>query len=138
MYSENLGPEEHPDPKRRKTFHQGSLSTRQHDHYTIAWICALYIEMAAAKSMLDEVHETPPRDANDTNSYVLGSIKKHNIVIAGLPEGQYGTINAATIAINIKRTFSGIRMALMVGIGGGVPSKKDIRLGDVVVGTRIM
>lgn len=29
-------------------------------------------------------------------------------------------------------------MTLMVGIGGGVPLKDDIRLGDVVVGTRIM
>jgi nucleoside phosphorylase len=138
MDGENPVPEGHPDPKRRKTFHQGSLPIRQRDHYTIAWICALYIEMAAAEAMLDEVHETPPSDPNDTNTYVLGSINKHNIVIACLPEAQYGTINAATIATNIKRTFSGIRMALIVGIGGGVPSKRDIRLGDVVVGTRIM
>lgn len=138
MDSDDLGPEVHPNSKRQKTFHQGSHPARQHGHYTIAWICALYIEMAVAKAMLDEIHETPPNDTNDTNTYVLGSINKHNIVIAGLPEGRYGTISAATIATNIKRTFSGIRMALIVGIGGGVPGKNDIRLGDVVVGTRLM
>lgn len=26
----------------------------------------------------------------------------------------------------------------MVGIGGGVPGKADVRLGDIVVGTRVM
>jgi hypothetical protein len=34
----------------------------------------------------------------------------------------------------MRSTFPAIRFGLMVGIGGGVPSKKiDIRLGDVVV-----
>jgi nucleoside phosphorylase len=126
--------ENRPASKRQKFSHQDNL----HDDYTIAWICALHIEMAAAQAMLDEVHGIPARSANDTNTYVLGSIKGHNIVIACLPEGQYGTINAATVATNLKRTFSGIHIALMVGIGGGVPSKDDICLGDVVVGTRIM
>ncbi|KAI8301199.1 ankyrin repeat protein [Colletotrichum sp. SAR11_240] len=37
------------------------------------------------------------------------------------------------------QSFPGIRLCLMVGIGGGVPSaKRDIRLGDVVVGHRIV
>lgn len=88
--------------------------------------------------MLDDVHESLPRNPDDTNSYVLGSIKRRNIVISCLPAGQYGIVNAATVATNLKRTFPKILMTLMVGIGGGVPSKGDIRLGDVVVGTRIM
>ncbi|GIC93698.1 Pfs, NACHT and Ankyrin domain protein [Aspergillus udagawae] len=94
--------------------------------------------MAAARAMLDDVHEAIPRDAEDSNTYVLGSIKQHNIVIACLPAAQYGTNNAANIITNMKRTFSAIRAGLLVGIGGGVPSKADVRLGDVVVGTRVM
>jgi nucleoside phosphorylase len=137
MESERFEPEAHL-AKRPKTFHHGVLPTPPHNHYTIAWVCALHIEMAAAQAMLDEIHKTLPRNADDTNSYVLGNIKRHNIVIAGLPAGQYGTINAATVATNLKRTFPGICMLLMVGIGGGAPCKEDIRLGDVVVGTRIM
>ncbi|KAJ5769237.1 hypothetical protein N7520_003796 [Penicillium odoratum] len=38
----------------------------------------------------------------------------------------------------MKRTFPAIRACFMVGIGGGVPGKVDIRLGDIVVGTRVM
>ncbi|KAF7174031.1 hypothetical protein CNMCM6106_008135 [Aspergillus hiratsukae] len=127
----------HP-PKRQKTFHHDSSSTTRHDHYTIAWICALHIEMAAARAMLDEVHEALPRHADDSNTYILGSIKQHNIVIACLPADQYGMNNAANVMTNIKRTFSAIRVGLMVGIGGGVPSKADVRLGDVVIETRVM
>jgi nucleoside phosphorylase len=56
-------------------------------------------------------------------------------VIACLPDGQYGTTSATTVAINMMRTFSNsLRIGLMVGIGGGAPSAEhDIRLGDIVV-----
>ncbi|GFF44915.1 hypothetical protein IFM58399_07413 [Aspergillus lentulus] len=125
-------------PKRQKTVHYDRSSTQRHDQYTIAWICALYIEMAAARAMLDEVHEALPRHVEDSNAYVLGSIKQHNLVIACLPAAQYGTNNAANVMTNMNRTFPAIRVGLLVGIGGGVPSKADVRLGDVVVGTRVM
>ncbi|KAK2122386.1 ankyrin repeat-containing domain protein [Fusarium oxysporum II5] len=62
----------------------------------------------------------------------------HNVVIASLPQGQYGNINAASVLTNLKRTFPSIRHGLMVGIGGAAPAKEDIRLGDIVVGTRVM
>ncbi|EWZ85352.1 hypothetical protein FOWG_11854 [Fusarium oxysporum f. sp. lycopersici MN25] len=122
--------------KRRKTaprnFDDGSLR----DRYTVAWICALHIEMAASRAMLDEEHDGLPQQANDSNSYILGTIQKHNVVIACLPE--YGTNNAAIVLSNMKTTFPNIRMGLMVGIGGGVPTKADIQLGDIVVGVRVM
>ncbi|KAK7221248.1 hypothetical protein V2G26_009251 [Clonostachys chloroleuca] len=111
----------------------------QHHTYRFAWICALYFEMTAARAMLDEVHEPlafQPRE--DTNNYVLGSICQHNIVIACLPNGQYGTNDAANVVANLQRTFPSIEFGLMVGIGGGIPDNEDIRLGDVVVGTKII
>ncbi|OAA71494.1 Pfs, NACHT and Ankyrin domain protein [Cordyceps fumosorosea ARSEF 2679] len=94
--------------------------------------------MAAARAMLDEVPQDLPRHRNDSNAYTLGSIEHHNIVIACLPTAQYGTNNAANVLTHLVRTFPSIRLGLMVGIGGGVPSKADIRLGDIVVGTRVM
>ncbi|CEI62578.1 hypothetical protein FVEN_g5114 [Fusarium venenatum] len=106
--------------------------------YTVAWICALHIEMAAARAMLDERHPSLPGRVNDTNSYVLGTMHKHDIVIACLPADQYGTNNAASVLSNMKSTFPNIKIGLMVGIGGGVPTKADIRLGDIVVGIRVM
>ncbi|CAI7607136.1 unnamed protein product [Penicillium glandicola] len=125
-------------PKRQKIFHRGELPTARRGIYTIAWICALPIEMAAARAVLDEIHESLPTHAEDTNTYVLGNIQGHNVVIACLPTDQYGIVNAANVVTNMKRTFTAIRVGLMVGIGGGVPSKVDIRLGDIVVGTRVM
>ncbi|KAN0086979.1 hypothetical protein V8E54_000667 [Elaphomyces granulatus] len=108
-------------------------SLRHHD-YTVAWVCALPLEMAAAKSMLDEIHPNLPNSSNDQNTYVLGKIHDHNVVIACLPSGIYGTTSATTVANQMLFTFRSIRFGLMVGIGGGVPTKEaDIRLGDVVV-----
>ena len=94
--------------------------------------------MAAARAMLDDIHDDLPSQATDSNTYTLGSIKEHNVVIACLPNAQYGTNNAANVLTHLIRTFQSIRLCLMVGIGGGVPSQADIRLGDIVVGTRVM
>ncbi|CEJ61275.1 hypothetical protein PMG11_09812 [Penicillium brasilianum] len=116
------------------TDHQSKHSGYTQGNYTVAWICALPIEMAAAKAMLDEIHPSLCVPPSDTNQYILGRIGSFNIVLACLPERVYGTTSAAVVATHILHTFKRIRIRLMVGIGGGVPSaKNDIRLGDVVV-----
>jgi nucleoside phosphorylase len=103
------------------------------DDYTIAWICALPSEAAAARVMLDRAHPLP-RGFSDPNAYEFGEIHGHYIVIAYLPNGLYGTTSAAAVASRMALTFPRLRYGLMVGIGGGVPGKNnDIRLGDVVV-----
>ncbi|RBQ78477.1 hypothetical protein FVER14953_07658 [Fusarium verticillioides] len=124
--------------KRRKTGFQQSEDDSIRERYTVAWICALHFEMAAARAMLDEEHSEYPQQGNDTNSYILGSIRNHNVVIACLQDAQYGLNNAASVLSNMRRTFPDIEIGLMVGIGGGVPLKADIRLGDIVVGVRVM
>lgn len=103
--------------------------------YTVGWICAITTESVAARAFLDKEHARPGHvDPNDNNNYVLGQIGSHNIVIAVLPDGEYGTTSAAAVARDMLRTFPNIRIGLMVGIGGGAPtSAHDIRLGDVVV-----
>ncbi|KAI9802878.1 MAG: hypothetical protein M1833_001477 [Piccolia ochrophora] len=91
--------------------------------------------MAAALSMLDERHgDTLIQDNADPNNYSFGRIGNHNVVIACLPAGICGTVSAATLASQMLRSFKSIKIGLMVGIGGGVPTADtDIRLGDVVV-----
>ncbi|KAL0929340.1 uncharacterized protein CTRU02_215696 [Colletotrichum truncatum] len=104
--------------------------------YTVGWICALPIEFNAAKAFLDERHEDspPPVARHDNNSYALGRIGNHNVVIAVLPDGEYGTTSAAVVARGMLHSFPNVRIGLMVGIGGGAPSSKhDVRLGDIVV-----
>lgn len=102
----------------------------QHGDYTVAWICALPKERAAATAMLDKKHPSLAIPPSDSNAYTLGSIFGHNIVIACLPKGKIGTNSAATVAAHMISTFPAIRFCLMVGIGGGVSRK--VRLGDVV------
>jgi nucleoside phosphorylase len=90
--------------------------------------------MAAAMAILDERHNNLPQSSSDHNNYQPGRIGEHNVIIACLPAGVTSIISAATVAAQMLSTFKSIRFGLMVGIGGGVPSKeRDIRLGDVVV-----
>jgi len=108
-----------------------------HKVYTVGWICAISTEYVAAQAFLDEMHERPGiLSRNDSNDYTLGEVAGHNVVVAVLPDGEYGTSSAASVAIDMLRSFPDIRIGLMVGIGGGAPSRKnDIRLGDIVVST---
>ncbi|KAL3449638.1 hypothetical protein BJX65DRAFT_294642 [Aspergillus insuetus] len=103
------------------------------DDYTIAWICALAVEAAAARAILDRTHPLP-QGFTDLSAYEFGELNGHHIVLAYLPSGVYGTTSAAVVVSRLRRTFPRLQFGLMVGIGGGVPSQKnDIRLGDVVV-----
>ncbi|KAL4783423.1 ankyrin [Aspergillus varians] len=101
--------------------------------YTIGWICALRTEYVAATVFLDKQHEKPYVPPNDNNAYTVGEIGEHNVVIAVLPIGEYGTASAASVAKDMVNAFPNVRIGLMVGIGGGVPTTHDVRLGDVVV-----
>ena len=104
-------------------------------NYSVGWICAITTEYIAARAVLDEMHEGPESvSENDKNDYTLGRVGKHNVVIAVLPDGEYGTASAAIVASDMRHSFPNVRIGLMVGIGGGAPSADhDIRLGDIVV-----
>ncbi|KAH9231531.1 hypothetical protein K456DRAFT_1773148 [Colletotrichum gloeosporioides 23] len=104
--------------------------------FTIGWVCALPIELAAASGMMDEDYAQLLSQPTDSNMYSYGRIGVHNIVVACLPAGQMGTNSAATVASQMKSSFPSLRFGLLVGIGGGVPNVEDdvdIRLGDVVI-----
>jgi hypothetical protein len=54
--------------------------------------------------------------------------------MACLPTGAPGATPAATVATDIQRTFTGVRVGLLVGVGSGtLSSANDIRVGDIVV-----
>ena len=93
-------------------------SINKHDFtsndYTVGWICALEIELAASQAMLDEVYPDLLQDEKDSNTYTLGRIGQHNVVLACLPSGTTGTDAAATAAKDLLRSFPKIRFGLMV------------------------
>jgi nucleoside phosphorylase len=111
--------------------------------YHVAWICPVAdLELLPARLMLDEEYSTPPYDTHyDENTYVCGSINGHAVVVATCPQGQTGNVNAGRLTGPMFKTFPNIRMAVLVGIGGGIPRPnpsedplEDVHLGDVVVG----
>ncbi|KAF5131539.1 hypothetical protein E5D57_007894 [Metarhizium anisopliae] len=109
------------------------------DSYAVTWVATLPIERAAAEAMLDEEHAAPTgftRHQTDPNVYTWGRVGEHNIVIASLAAGVYGTTSAATTASSLLASLPSIRVGLLVGIGGGIArpdEDRDIRLGDIVV-----
>ena len=105
------------------------------DGYTVAWICALLPELSACRLMFDAIYDSPGRRIrSDSNAYVCGRIGGNNVVAACFPHGTKGNNVAATVTANLLASFPNVRFGLLVGVGGGIPSKSnDIRLGDVVV-----
>ena len=109
------------------------------DQYTVGWIAALPLELAAAIAMLDDQHKKPldfVQPSTDKNVYSWGRIGGHNVVIASLTAGVYSTTSATATAMSMLHSFPHVRVGLMVGIGAGIarPEQgRDIRLGDIAV-----
>lgn len=105
-------------------------------NYTIAWISTVYTDYIAAQAFLDEQHPAllSPRKRFD---YTLGRIGENDVVLLLSQMGQRDGMSLEELMTQeMLHDFPNIRMGLMVGTGGGAPSKKhDIRLGDIVVST---
>ena len=122
----------YPKPHNREEFH-------------VAIICAKSSEWNAVEAMFDDSWE-PQADygkaQGDMNSYHLGRIGRHNVVLGYL--SGMGTKNSATSASSFRSSFLNIRLGLVVGICGGVPTIDgrngpitEVLLGDVIISTRV-
>ncbi|KAF4550685.1 Phosphorylase-like protein 1 [Elsinoe fawcettii] len=114
---------------------KSELSTVQRSQITVGIICALPCELAAVILMFDRRYSRlTDQAAGDDNIYTCGRIGDHDVAVAQM--GSYGLVSAAEVAKALMVTFtSSLKIGLMIGVGGGLPTKSnDIRLGDVVVG----
>ena len=121
-------------PRMTNTSEMPSLTV---EDYHIGWVCALPKEMTAALSMLDEEHPILGKQQHDNNNYALGRIHNHNVVIACMPAGADGLVNAANVARDMARTFPALRVCLMVGIGGGIPNLKKASTCDLEISSSV-
>jgi nucleoside phosphorylase len=106
--------------------------------FEIAIICALRLEADAVEALFDkfwgddgEIYGKVP---GDPNAYTTGVIGSHNVVLAHMPG--MGKNSAAAVASSFRFSFEGIKLALVVGICGGVPRATDgeeILLGDIII-----
>src|SRR5437763_12657624 len=119
------------------------LRPHSRDGFEIAIICALPVESDAVEALLDEEYETDGfsygKAAGDRNAYTTGRLGNQHVVLAYMPG--MGTTSAATVAVNLCSSFGGIKVGMVVGICGGVPTTAgggEILLGDVIISTSVI
>ncbi|KAK6509042.1 hypothetical protein TWF481_003807 [Arthrobotrys musiformis] len=111
------------------------------EDFQIAIICALPIEYNAVCLLIDqwwdEGGKTYGRAPGDLNTYRNGRLGEHNVVLLLLPK--MGKSSAAGSTASMRSSYYNVSLALLVGICGGVPSagKREVLLGDVVIGEHI-
>ncbi|KAI9150824.1 kinesin light chain 1 [Paramyrothecium foliicola] len=122
-----------------------SLSRPQsRQSFQIAIICALPLEHAAASLAFDEFWDedadTFGKAVGDPNTYRTGRIGSHNVVLAVLPN--MGKVGAASTAASLRSSYTQLKLVVLAGICGGVPSgsvgSDEILLGDVVISKNIV
>ncbi|RKK87424.1 hypothetical protein BFJ68_g17050 [Fusarium oxysporum] len=124
---------------------QSSRPPRPNDRrgFEIAIICALPLEADAIEALFDycwDGNGPPFRKAErDPNSYSTGVIGCHNVVLVRMPGT--GKVPAAAAASNCRASFPNVKIALVVGVCGVAPFKRngeEIVLGDVVISEGII
>jgi len=116
-------------------------SPRGRRDFEIVIICALPLEADAVQALFDRRLDINSygKAQGDQNAYSAGVMGCHNVVLAHMPG--MGRVSAAIVAAHCRSSFRGIKLALVVGICGGVPFTKDreeILLGDVVISDGIV
>ncbi|KAJ3469853.1 hypothetical protein MRS44_003918 [Fusarium solani] len=110
--------------------------------FRVAIVCALPHEADAVTLLFDQFwdEERDPygRADGDTNTYITGRIGDHHVVLAVLPN--MGTNSAAAATASLRSSYTGLKLAILVGICGGVPRIADFDafLGDIVVSKTII
>ncbi|THY02774.1 purine and uridine phosphorylase [Aureobasidium pullulans] len=111
--------------------------------FEVAIICALPLEASAVVDLFDEhyddEHDIYGKQEGDFNAYSTGRIGQHDIVLAHMPG--MGKSSAASVASGLRSSFTGIKLALIVGICGAVPipsPNKPIILGDVIISNSVI
>jgi nucleoside phosphorylase len=116
------------------------MQPSRREEFEIALICALPLEYNAVSLLFDEFWNEDGdhfgRAAGDPNNYITGRIGKYNVVLALLPH--MGKVNASSAAVSVRSSYTSLRLALLVGICGGVLKKgkgedDEVLLGDVVI-----
>lgn len=105
--------------------------------FRVAIICALLREDDAVNLLFDAFWdgEGDPygRADNNTNTYITGRMGVHHVVLVLLLSMSTKSAMAATLSL--RSSFTGVKVAIIVGICGSVPriDNLDAYLGNVVV-----
>ncbi|KAL8366004.1 hypothetical protein RB595_004675 [Gaeumannomyces hyphopodioides] len=106
--------------------------------FSLAIICALTREADAVELLFDEFYNGRYGKADsDEYQYTTGRIGVYSVVLVVLP--RMGPVPSSQVVNSLRASFPNIKLALIVGICGGLPKigKEDAFLGDVVISTSI-
>ncbi|KAG8628804.1 hypothetical protein KVT40_002669 [Elsinoe batatas] len=121
-----------------------ALKPTSRDDFQIAIFCALGLEAEAVLRALDRCWEDEGEQwgkaEDDLNSYSTGAIGHHNVVLVYL--WSMGLLPSSSAAVSLQKSYPCIRLALVVGVCGGVPDishyHKSVFLGDLVISTGLV
>lgn len=108
----------------------------------VALICALPLEADAVALLFDHFWDEdgdPYGHADgDTNTYITGRFGGHDVVLVVLTG--MGIADAASATVSLRSSYPRLKLALLVGVCGGVPKVDghDVFLGDVVISRSII
>jgi nucleoside phosphorylase len=117
---------------------------RDRNDFKVVIICALPLEAENVQTMFDICWEDEDKQygkaVGDQNTYTTGVIGRYNVVLVHMPS--MGSISAAHSAADLRSSFPGIQLALVVGICGVVPvhakTREEIVLGDIIISTAVI
>ncbi|KAF5859640.1 hypothetical protein ETB97_002551 [Aspergillus alliaceus] len=119
------------------------MRPKSRNDFAIAIICALPLEADAVEALFDETYDRLAKyygkQQGDANSYINGRIGNHDVVLCYMPG--IGKGSAASVASSLQVSYTGIELALVVGICGGVPTPpncQEIFLGDVIISDSVI
>ena len=119
------------------------MRPRKRSEFGIAIICALPLEADPIEALFDETYdrfgELYGKESRDQNTYITGRIGNHNVVLCIMPG--IGRSPAASVASSLRLSFTGVQLALVVGICGATPYTPDeqqIFLGDVIISDSVI
>jgi nucleoside phosphorylase len=117
------------------------MPPRSREEFEIAIICALPLEADTVEALFDEHYDSRiyGKQGGDDNTYAIGRISGHHVVLAFMPG--MGNRSSASVARGLRVSFTGIKLALVVGICGGAPystDKREIILGDVIISDSVI
>ncbi|KAL7800382.1 hypothetical protein V8C43DRAFT_302439 [Trichoderma afarasin] len=107
------------------------------EDFEVAILCSIPLEYDAAALQFDEFwdeHGDPfGRSAGDLNTYTLGRIGTHNVVLA-LGLDMSGT-ELATAVASMRHSYTALKLVILTGICHGVPftGQAELLLGDVII-----
>ncbi|BCR88831.1 uncharacterized protein ACHE_50029A [Aspergillus chevalieri] len=119
------------------------MRPKSRNDFAIAIICALPLEADAVEALFDETYDRLGKhygkQPGDVNVYINGRIGRHHVVLCYLPG--MGKGSAASVASSLQVSYTGIQLALVVGICGGAPPPPkydEIFFSDIIISDTVM